>query len=451
MIYRVKIKHNVPDKVLNATLIYDDGNSEPEFPPVPITLTDTYQYVNLIGWEPGENGIDKEKIKISLDNPESTTDDKLYVINNFNVDITLNSAQADQETIDEELEKDVPYDDENTKQKEIVENYSRLHHTGDWNVALGEKICSDNTKFFYDYTPCIDLNYEFLNERVRRAARQQSEMSEEEYITRYGYSQAEIEAERGTAVRNGAFICQKTPSGYTGRISYGSIYFSCVLIEANSQYARFMAYEKSSIASQSINEEGDKKGVTMYGRLDRNYRCCDVDIKIPTKTNTVINFYNEGQPESDESDILTIAIAPDFTAASTGYKAATADFYINGTKIATGEMSVRVRLQKGVQYNIEAKNIKFNDQSGNNSSSNWQTLGRHKVTLPLYSDNILKIVAFNKDHIHGNVRCQYDNINDGKPFGLYENLFIQAYNNLWGLPRNMFYNEDLPEDLRSNS
>lgn len=386
MAYRIKIKHNIEGEQIPLHLKYESNDN---FPEIPITMTDTEQTVTLTGWNPGEDGLDVDKIKIREKQYE--INDKIYEIESVGINISAGPETAGNDVIQEIVQEDVSID-ENTPeshQAAIIAEYNAHYSTGSYNTSIGELICTDETKHLYDRT--YDIRHTRSNESL----------SDEEFHDDYG------------DIAVGAFIAHKSADGYKGRVSYGSIYYNTVLIEANSQYARFKDYLKNIIGAQSINEEGRKAGATSYGLLRRENRCCTVSVRIPDVSDTVVRLY-DGPDEN--ADILSITFAPDYTEASTAYRPCTGDIYVNDTKVCSGDAFVRVRLQKGVQYIIHADNISFM------KSTDWQTLGNHYVTMPLYSDNILKIVVFNENNDHG----------------IYPNLYQQARANNWGLPASLF-------------
>lgn len=389
MAYKIKIKHDIEGKTIPLHLKYNSNDNLPE---IAVNLTDTEQIISLDDWTANDNTIDVEKIIIEENQIEEG--DKIYKIESvINLDSGGNTAVEN--VVAEETEKEVSIDEStaaSSNQEQIISTYNTSYNTGGYNLNIGELVCTDETKHLYDRT--YDIRHTNYN---------MSHYNDDEFNEEYG------------VMMNGAFLAHKTPSGYRGRVSYTSIYYGPVLIEANSQYARYRDYEKSIISSQSINEEGQKNGSASYGLLKKEYRLCAVSIRIPDKEDDIVNVYTG--PDSD-ADILSISFAPDYTTASTAYSPCTGNIYVNGTKVATSKKFVRVRLQKNTEYVISADNIKFMN------STDWNTLGNHYVSVPLYSDNILKIVVFNENKDHG----------------IYSNLYSQARQNNWGLPSSMFRN-----------
>ena len=410
MNYKIQIKHNLPEaKVLTVGLCYIDPNastydpnkSDEEnslFPVIFVNVTNEEQIVHLTGWDPSainEEGIDVNKIKLSQTEFEDAEEDKIYKIEELKINLSDPTAKASQDVMEDEVNIPISYEDEdpNSIQRQIINEFDRSYTTGGYDTSIGSLICSDTSKFLY--TNAKDI---------------------EKLIDRGYLTQAEFNDTYGINKLQGAFLAVKkdgTSEVSNKRISYTSIYFNNTLIEANSQYARFEVYEKTSISSQSINEEGCKNGVACYGKLDRAYRLCDINVKVPLKNDGIVNLYT-----GDDADILYISFAYAYSPASTSYKPVVGDIYVDGTKIARGSF-VRVSLKKGQEYVITASNLSSN--GGRTSNSNLKTLGGHKVTLPLYSDNILKIVVYDETESH------FD-----------DDLSLQARANLWGLPRTMF-------------
>jgi len=387
MAYRINIKHNIEGVSMDLHLKYESNDN---FPEIPITLTDQPQTIQLVGWEPGDEGLDIEKIKIR--EPQYEINDKIYVIESVGINIGKGAYTSDQEVIDEAMNEEVSIDTSvQSNQEAIIAEFNSSYSTGNYNTAIGQLICEDESKHLYDIT------YSIRNTT---------------YNSTHYPNDDDFAAEYGTIMK-GAFLGQRTPSGYKGRITYGSIYFNSILLEANSQYARFQTWEKAIVGSQSINEEGRKNGSASYGLLRREYRLCTIDIRIPDKTDTIVNVY-DGPDEN--ADVLSITFAPDYTESSTSFRPCKGNIYVDGVKILSNDTFVRVRLEKGRQYVITADGISFM------SMTDWQTLGNHYVTMPLYSDNILKIVVFNDNHNHG----------------IYSDVYNQAKQNKWGLPDSLF-------------
>lgn len=430
MSYKIKIKHNLPKldgktQYITVSLCYVDPNSpnynadksdveNSIFPVINLVLTDEYDYHFLDSWDPGENGsIDVDKIKIvnpklvpSVDDsdsePQDADDNVVIKIEQIAINIASPTQRASQEVIDDELNKDESYDSNNTIQYEILGALNNQYPdpsdtrrppiryiSNTYNENLGKLIHHDESKHLYDVVTSINRKY--ANKPDMRI-----------YIF-------------GTNILHGAFVAFKESNAHIDRrTSYTSIYYSNTLIEANSQYARFVTYQDDSIGSQAINEEGNKNGVRCYGHLTRDYRLCDCQSKIPSKTDSIVNTVYDGE----DSAVLYISFAPAYSEASTGYKAIIGDIYINDVKIARGTF-VRVRLKIGQEYTVHAS--AFSSNGDRSTNSKLKTLGKHKVTLPLYSDNILKIVVYDETESHFN-----------------DDLSVQARANLWGLPRDMF-------------
>ena len=82
MRYRIRIKHNVPDKTFQLTLRYNDTSLNLDA--ITMDLTDSYQIFDLPGWENIPGTIDTSKVNI-----EGTSDegDFIYVPGDMNISI----------------------------------------------------------------------------------------------------------------------------------------------------------------------------------------------------------------------------------------------------------------------------------------------------------------------------------------------------------------------------
>ena len=79
MTYKIRIRHKVPNKVFPLTLRYDDPSLN--LPVIGVNLSDTFQVVELTGWEVIRGFIDPNKVKI-----EGVVNEggQVYVVGNVN-------------------------------------------------------------------------------------------------------------------------------------------------------------------------------------------------------------------------------------------------------------------------------------------------------------------------------------------------------------------------------
>ena len=388
MALKIKIKHNVSGKVLPLHLKYDDPNTN--FPEISVNMRDSEQDVTLSNWNIGADGIDAEKIKISEVQYQDGND--VYKINSVNIGIDAGPDTASEEVEDEMSHRDPSTITEPTCDDSLVSNWDAIvaAHNAKNYTERTRLIKEDPTKFFYDRS--YDIRHTSYNETH--------------------YTDAEFAEQYGSLVSSG-FLLTKA-----GVLSYGSLYFGPVLIEANSRYGKAKDWEKSSLMTQVINEEGRKNGVTCHGYMKNNQGTQVLDIRVPDLKDTVIVNNELYSGVESNSSVLTVCCVPSYSEASTSYSPASGVVYIDDVQVnSTRKPFVRVRIDNG-EHVVRVEDTKYKGKT------NWNTLGNHHITTPLYSDNILKIVLFNDDEDHG----------------IYPNLYLQAKNNRWGLPCSMFEN-----------
>ena len=83
MAYKIRIKHDVPNKTLNLHLKYNDSNLN--LPTVSIALTDSLKEFNLTGWD---NITAFDKTKVQIEETEVVDGDTLYEISANRINIT---------------------------------------------------------------------------------------------------------------------------------------------------------------------------------------------------------------------------------------------------------------------------------------------------------------------------------------------------------------------------
>ena len=388
MALKIKIKHNVTGKVLPLHLKYDDPNTN--FPEISVNMRDSEQDVTLSNWNIGADGIDAEKIKISEVQYQDGND--VYKINSVNIGIDAGPGTASEEVEDEMSHRDPSTITEPTCDDSLASNWDAIAaaHAAKNYSERTRLIKEDPTKFLYD------RSYD-----IRHTNYSESHYTDEEFAAEYG------------DVVTGAILTTKA-----GVLSYGSIFFGTVLIEANSRYAKVKDWEKSSFMTQTINEEGRKNGCCCHGYMRNNKGTQVLSYRVPDLTDTIIVNNELYSGDINNSSVLTVCFVPSYSEASTAYRPASGTVFIDDVQVNSGlKPFVRVRIDNG-EHVVRAGNVKYGGKT------NWNTLGNHHITTPLYSDNILKIVLFNDDADHG----------------IYPNLYLQAKNNRWGLPCSMFEN-----------
>ena len=388
MALKIKIKHNVSGKVLPLHLKYDDPNTN--FPEISVDMRDSVQDVTLSNWNVGADGIDAEKIKISEVQYQDGND--VYKINSVNIGIDAGPDTASEDVEDEMSHRDPSTITEPTCDDSLTSNWDAIvaAHNAKNYTERTRLIKEDPTKFFYDRS--YDIRHTSYNETH--------------------YTDAEFAEKYGSLVSSG-FLLTKA-----GVLSYGSLYFGPVLIEANSRYGKAKDWEKSTLMTQVINEEGRKNGVTSHGYMKNNQGTQVLGIRVPDLKDEVIVKNDLYSGVESNSSILTVCFVPSYSEASTAYRPASGVVYIDDVQINSTRLPfVRVRINNG-EHVVRVEDTKYGGKT------NWNTLGNHHITTPLYSDNILKIVLFNDDEDHG----------------IYPNLYLQAKNNRWGLPCSMFEN-----------
>ena len=385
MAFKIKIKHNVSGKVLPLHLKYEDATKD--FTEIPVNIGDSEQTVDLSDWNIGTEGIDAEKIKISEVQYQDGGD--VYKINSVNIGIDAGPDTASEEVEEQMSELEPSTITEPTCDDSLVSNWDAIVAANDATERT-RLIKEDPTKFFYDRS--YDIRHTSYNETH--------------------YTDAEFSEQYGSLVSSG-FLLTKA-----GVLSYGSLYFGPVLIEANSRYGKAKDWEKSSLMTQVINEEGRKNGVTCHGYMKNNQGTQVLGIRVPDLKDTVIVNDELYIGVESNSSVLTVCCVPSYSEASTSYSPASGVVYIDDVQVnSTRKPFVRVRIDNG-EHVVRVEDTKYKGKT------NWNTLGNHHITTPLYSDNILKIVLFNDDEDHG----------------IYPNLYLQAKNNKWGLPCSMFEN-----------
>ena len=80
MTYKIRIRHKIPNKVFPLTLRYDDSSLN--LPVINVNLSDTFQVVELTGWDAIRGFIDPNKVKIDGSINEGN---KVYVVGNLNI------------------------------------------------------------------------------------------------------------------------------------------------------------------------------------------------------------------------------------------------------------------------------------------------------------------------------------------------------------------------------
>ena len=378
MAYKIKAKHNIPKKSIPLNLRYNDA--EANLPDIPIMLSDTEKIFTLTGWENVPGGIDVEKISIV----ERTYEDSenIYNINSVNIGLDggQNTATMEAQIEYENYENDAQ-DVTDDKHDDIIAAYLSKQYT-----LAASMILSDNAKKRYD---------------VRKSIK--DTMSDI-------YDDAEFASEYG-----GDKECAIVVERCGDRVPYCSIYFRNTLLEANSQYGRILGYEKAAGMGQTINCEGRKNGAACFGPM-KNWNILTYSLKVPDLTDTIIEMPELYHGDPANSSVLSICFAPDYTEASTSYRPCSGVVYVDGYKLSNERRAFyRVRIDNG-NHVVSANSIKYDGKT------NWYTLGNHYITTPLYSDNVLKIVIFNDEAKHG----------------IYQDLYLQAKANKWGLPPSMF-------------
>lgn len=388
MAVKIKLKHNVTGKTLPLHLKYEDSNLN--LPEAYVDITDREQTIELTGWTAAVDGISVDKISVSEE--EVTEGNTVYKINSVNIGMEAGANTASEEVEEQMSEREPSTISEPTCDDSLVSNWDAIaaaHNAKNYNERT-RLIKEDPTKFFYDRS--YDIRHTSYNETH--------------------YTDAEFAEQYGSLVSSG-FLLTKA-----GVLSYGSLYFGPVLIEANSRYGKAKDWEKSSLMTQVINEEGRKKGVTCHGYMKNNQETQVLGIRVPDLKDTVIVNNELYSGVESNSSVLTVCCVPSYSEASTSYSPASGVVYIDDVQVnSTRKPFVRVRIDNG-EHVVRVEDTKYKGKT------NWNTLGNHHITTPLYSDNILKIVLFNDDEDHG----------------IYPNLYLQAKNNKWGLPCSMFEN-----------
>jgi len=80
MTYKIRIRHKVPNKVFPLTLRYDDPSLN--LPVIGVNMSDTFQVVELTGWDAIRGFIDPNKVKIEGSINEGN---KVYIVGNLNI------------------------------------------------------------------------------------------------------------------------------------------------------------------------------------------------------------------------------------------------------------------------------------------------------------------------------------------------------------------------------
>ncbi len=388
MALKIKIKHNVSGKVLPLHLKYEDTTKD--FREIPVNIGDSEQTVDLSDWNVGEEGIDVEKVKISEVQYQDGND--VYKINSVNIGIDAGPDTASEDVEEEMSHREASTITEPTCDDSLVSNWDAIvaAHAAKNYTERTRLIKEDPTKFFYDRS--YDIRHTSYNE---------THYTDETFAEKYG------------SLVSSGFLLSKA-----GVLSYGSLYFGPVLIEANSRYGKAKDWEKSSLMTQVINEEGRKNGVTCHGYMKNNQGTQVLGIRVPDLTDAVIVNNELYSGDINNSSVLTVCFIPSYSEASTSYSPAVGTVFIDDVQVNSRlKAFVRVRIDNG-EHVVRAGNVKYGGKT------NWNTLGNHHIATPLYSDNILKIVLFNDDEDHG----------------IYPNLYLQAKNNKWGLPCSMFEN-----------
>lgn len=385
MAVKIKIKHNVTGKTLPLHLKYEDSNLN--LPEAYVDITDREQTIELTGWTAAVDGISVDKISVSEE--EVTEGDTIYKINSVNIGMESGANTASEEVEEQMSEREPSTISEPTCEGSAASNWDAIvaAHNAKNYTERTRLIKEDESKFFYD-----------RSEDIRHTTYNESHYTDASFAAKYG------------SIVSSALLTQKA-----GVLSYGSIYFGPVLIEANSRYARIKDWEKSTLMTQTINEEGRKNGATSHGYMTKNQGTQVLTYRTPDLTSEIYEFEGLYSGVEENSSVLTICLVPSYTEASSSYRPCIGDFYVDGVKVESGKAFVRVRIDNG-NHVVYADNVNFMEKT------EWSTLGNHHITTPLYSDGILKIVVFNDNEDHG----------------IYPRLYLQAKNNKWGLPCNMF-------------
>lgn len=365
MAYKIKIKHNATGKVLPLHLKYNDETTN--FPEISVSIQDSEQEVSLDAWNVGDEGIDVEKITIS--ETQYTSGNDVYKINSVNIGLDAGPDTASEEVEDEMSHRDPSTITEPTCDDSLASNWDAIAaaHAAKNYSERTRLIKEDPTKFFYDRS--YDIRHTNYNETH--------------------YTDAEFAEQYGSLVSSG-FLLTKA-----GVLSYGSLYFGPVLIEANSRYGKAKDWEKSTLMTQVINEEGRKNGVTSHGYMKNNQGTQVLGIRVPDLKDTVIVKNELYSGVENNSSVLTVCCVPSYSEASTAYRPASGVVYIDDVQINSSRKPfVRVRIDNG-EHVVRVEDTKYGGKT------NWNTLGNHHITTPLYSDNILKIV-----HRHRDQGCQ---------------------------------------------
>ena len=80
MTYKIRIRHKIPNKVFPLTLRYDDPSLN--LPVIRVNMSDTFQVVELTGWDAIRGFIDPNKVKIEGSINEGN---KVYIVGNLNI------------------------------------------------------------------------------------------------------------------------------------------------------------------------------------------------------------------------------------------------------------------------------------------------------------------------------------------------------------------------------